>query len=543
MLGWVRRAAFATVLVALGSASFAGEGFGQTTLKVALHSDLKILDPIWSTALISTHHGYMVYDTLFALDEKLEIKPQMVDTWESSPDKLTWTFQLRDGLSWHDGAPVTAEDCVASLRRFGSKDTMGQKLFSKIAELSAPDPKTISIVLKEPYGLVLETLAKPGANVPFMMPRRIAAGDPNVQVLDAVGSGPFIFKKDEWRVGEKAVYVRNPNYKPRAEPPSGLAGGKVVKVDRVEWLSVGDIQTAVNALLVGEIDMVESVPPDLMPLLAKAKDVQTTITNPAGRQYVMRFNVLHRPFDNPKVRQAVLYGLNQKEILQAAVGDPTFYRECHSIFPCGSPLESTKGWSDLLLGNVAKAKQLLAEAGYDGSRVVLLHQTDLPSAVNIAPVVRAQLEKIGLKVDMQSMDWQTVVARRTRKDVPSAGGWSAYFSSWASVDILDPVAAAFLNASCDKAPFGWPCDPRLEELREEFAKTSNLSRQKEIAEAVQLRAVEYPTYAPLGQSVSATGLRTNIVGLLHSPSLAFWNVEKKLESISRSSDYKMLKRP
>jgi peptide/nickel transport system substrate-binding protein len=509
-------------LLALG-----GVANAETTLRTAMHSDLKIIDPIWTTALISTDHGYLIYDTLFALDDKLEIKPQMVDKWTVSPDKLTWTFTLRDGLAWHDGAPVTAADCVASIKRWGAKDSMGQKLMAATADLSAPDDKTIRMVLKEPYGLVLQSLAKPGANVPFMMPKRVADTDPNTQITDTTGSGPFIFKKDEWKPGEKAVYVKNPSYKPRAEPASGLAGGKVAKVDRIEWVTIADTQTQVSALINGEVDMIEIVPPDLLPLLAKEKDIKVSVISAAGRQYAMRFNVLHKPFDNAKVRQAVLYALDQKEFLDANVGNPAYYKECKSIFPCGSPLESTKGWDDKLSGNVAKAKELLKEAGYDGTPVVLLHQTDIAGHSNLATVAKPQLERAGFKVDLQPMDWQTLVARRTKKDPLNAGGWSAFFTSWGSVDVMDPVGAAFLNASCDKAPFGWPCDAELEKLRDQYAHETDPAKQKAIAAAVQLRAAEYPTYAPLGQFTVPTAVRTNVTGLLPAASLALWNVEKK----------------
>src|SRR5882757_3521123 len=150
----------------------------------------------------------------------------MVDKWDVSADKLTYTFVLRDGLEWHDGKPVTAEDCIASIKRWAAKDGMGQKLMSEVASLTAADAKTIKMVLKEPYGLVIESLGKSASNIPFMMPKRVADTDPNTQITDATGSGPFIFKKDEWKPGEKAVYVKNPKYKPRNEPPSGLAGGK-----------------------------------------------------------------------------------------------------------------------------------------------------------------------------------------------------------------------------------------------------------------------------------------------------------------------------
>jgi len=516
------------LIVALAATvAFAGAANAETVLKVALHSDLKIIDPIWTTALISTHHGHMIYDTLFAVDDKLEVRPQMVDKWLVSPDKLTWTFTLRDGLEWSDGTPVTGEDCVASIKRWGAKDSMGQKLLSEVAALTAPDARTIKMVLKEPYGLVLESLGKSSSNVAFMMPKRVAETDANTQITDTTGSGPFIFKKDEWKAGEKAVYVKNPRYKPRNEPASGLAGGKIGKVDRVEWITISDQQTQVNALLNGEVDLVEIVPPDLLPLLKKDKNIKIVVTNTTGRQYAMRFNVLHKPFDNAKIRQAVLYALDQKEFLEANIGNPEYYRVCKSLFPCGSPLESTKGWEDKVSGNTAKAKQLLQEAGYDGTPVVLMHQTDTALHNNLATVAKPQLEKAGIKIDLQPMDWQTLVSRRTKKDPPDKGGWSAFFTSWGATDVLNPVSAAFLNASCDKATFGWPCDEALEKLRDAYAKETDPARQKAIAEQVQLRVIEYPTHVPLGQFTTATAIRTNVEGLLQTPSLALWNVEKK----------------
>jgi len=422
---------------------------------------------------------------------------------------------------------VTAEDCVASIKRWAAKDSMGQKLMSVVAELSSPDAKTIKMVLKEPYGLVLDSLGKASANVPFMMPKRVAETDANTQITDYTGSGPFIFKKDEWKPGEKAVYVRNPKYKPRNEPPSGLAGGKVVKVDRVEWITIPDQQTQVNALLNGEIDLVEIVPPDLLPLLQKDKNIKTLVTNTAGRQYAMRFNVLYKPFDNAKIRQAVLYALDQKAFLEANVGNPNYYTLCKSLYPCGSPLATTKGWDDKLSGNTAKARELLKEAGYDGTPVVLLHQTDIAGHSNLATVAKPQLEAAGFKVDLQAMDWQTLVARRNKKDSPDKGGWSAFFTSWGSPDVMNPVSAAYINASCDKATFGWPCDAEIEKLRDAFAKETDPAKQKAIAEQVAVREVDYPTYVPLGQFTTPTAIRSNVTGLLQVPELALWNVEKK----------------
>jgi len=501
-------------------------GLAQTTLRVVKHADLKVIDPIWTTAYIARDHGYMVYDTLFATDANSEIKPQMIDRYVLSPDKLTYTMTLRDGLMWHDGKPVTAEDCVASIRRWGAKDAMGQKMMSFVKEMPVVDAKTFRIVLNAPSGLVLSALGKPSALVPFMMPKRVADTSPNEQISDTTGSGPFVFKKDEWKPGDKAVYVKFDAYKPRAEPPSGLAGGKVAKVDRVEWKVVADQQTAVNALIAGEIDFIEQPSHDLLPLLRADPGIKLVDWNPLGNQYAFRFNTTAKPFDNPKVRQALLYAFNQRDFLQATIGDPQYYRTCKAMFVCGTPLASDKGTEGMFESNFDKARAMLKEAGYDGTPIVVLQSTDLQVLTNLAPVAKSLMEKAGFKVDMQSMDWQSVVARRVKRDAPSQGGWHAFLTSWASSDILNPVSTAFLNASCDKATFGWPCDAELEKLRDDFARATTPAQQKAIAEAVQLRWTQYPTHVYLGQWYQPGASRKNIEGYVVAPASVFWNISK-----------------
>jgi peptide/nickel transport system substrate-binding protein len=525
---WRFLPALCMVVVLLGSlAGGATPAVAETTLRVVMHSDLKILDPIWTTAYIVRNHGYMIYDTLFSMDAKGEIRPQMVDKYEVSKDQLTYTLTLRDGLLWHDGKPVTSDDCVASIKRWAAKDSMGQKMMGFVKELTVVNPKTFKIVLTSPTGLVLKALGKPSSNVPFMMPKRVAETDPNTQISDFTGSGPFVFKKDDWKPGDKTVYVKFDKYKPRAEAPSALAGGKVVKVDRVEWKWIPDHQTAINALLAGEVDMLESPPHDLYPVLKQDANVKLYNGNPLGNQFTFRFNTLFKPFDNAKVRQAVFYAFNQEDFLKAVIGDSAWYKTCKSFFPCGSPLSTTKGMEPLLESNFTKAKELLKEAGYDGTPVVLMHSTDLAVLNNLAPVAKSLMEKAGLKVDMQDMDWQTLVARRAKKDPPDKGGWHAFLTSWVSADILDPIMMGFMNASCDKAMFGWPCDKDMEGLRDAFARETNPAKQKQLAEQTQVRETQYPTHLPLGQWYGAFAMRKNITGTIEAPVTIFWNVEKK----------------
>ena len=510
----------------LAAPSTASAQQAQDTLRCVMHSDLKIVDPIWTTAYITRNHGYMIYDTLLAMDAKGEIQPQMLQGYTVSADKLTYDFTLRDGLLWHDNQPVTAEDCVASIKRWGAKDALGQTVLTFVASMTANGPKTFQIKLKEPTGLLIFALGKPSSNVPFMMPKRVAETDPNTQISDFTGSGPFRMVREEWRPGDKTVYVRFDGYKPRSEPPSGLAGGKVAKVGRVEWRAIADQQQAVNALLAGEIDLMEAPNHDLLPLLKADSSIKIVDWNPLGNQYTMRFNHVVKPFDNPKVRQAVLYALNQEDFLKATIGDPEYYKVCKAMFVCGTPLATNAGWEDKLESNFAKSRQLLQEAGYNREPIVLLHSTDLQVLTNLAPVAKGLLERGGFVVDMQSMDWQTVVARRVKKDPPAQGGWNAMLTSWVSADILNPVMAGFFNASGDKAAFGWPNDPEMEALRQRFARASTLDEQKSIAEAVQRRCAEFPTHVHLGQWYLPGATRPNVTGWIPAPAPIMWNIEK-----------------
>ena len=516
--------ASAAALAAVSAAPLAS----AQTLKVVMHSDLKVLDPIWSGAYIVRNHGYMLYDTLFAMDEQFQIKPQMVDTWSVSDDGLTWTFKLRDGLEWHDGTPVTAEDCIASLKRWAVRDSMGLKLSQLLADYKVVDPKTFQMVFKEKFGPVLELLGKPSVVVPFIMPKRVAETDPYKQIEDYTGSGPFIFKKDEWKPGEKTVYLKNTKYKPRPEPMSGLAGGKVVNLDRVEWVWIQDNETQVNALLKGEIDMIESVNYDTLPVLEKDKNVRV-ITARTSNQYVFRMNWLIPPFNNVKIRQAAMVALSQEEFLQANIGDKRFYKVCKALFTCGTPLASEVGMENVLNGNAQKAREMLKEAGYDGTVIVMPQPADLNVIKQLPIVAKAQLERAGFKVEVQATDWTTMVNRLvTKKGPPSEGGWNSFATSWTQVDILDPLMTPYLAATCDKARAGWPCDEKMEALRDKYVRANTPAEKKAAAEEVQRHFVEIVTHVPLGEWTGVYAVRSNIeTRAVPPPVTAFWGITKK----------------
>src|SRR5258707_997270 len=467
------------------------------TITAVMHSDLRIIDPGFTTAYITRDHGYMVYDTLLATDSNFKIQPQMAD-WKISDDKLTYTFTLRDGLKWHDGAPVTAEDCAASLKRWGKSDSMGQKLMDFTASIEATDAKTITLKLKEPYGLVLESIGKPSSYVPFMMPKRMAETPAGQQMKEQIGSGPFKFVAAEFQPGVKAVYQKNADYVPRKEAPSWTSGGKVVKVDRVEWITMPDAQTAVNALQSGDIDFMENPPFDLLPALTSNKDLKVETLNKLGFQTLGRMNFLYPPFDNVKVRRAAFMAINQKDVLDALVGNPEYYKICGAFFVCGTPLATEEGSESLVKGNgMAEAKKLLAESGYDGTPVVIMAPGDVVT-LKAQPIVSAQLlREAGFKVDVQATDWQTVVARRASQKPPKEGGWNMIFTNWSAADVANPIASLPVSGKGKSGGwFGWPEDAKMEEMRDAYARSTSPDEQKKIAADIQARVYEQVIYIP-----------------------------------------------
>jgi peptide/nickel transport system substrate-binding protein len=509
-------AALAGALLASASAQ------AQGTLRVRPFGDLKAIDPIVNSDYMARNHGYMVYDTLFAMDEKLQIKPQMLERHSMSADGLTYTFTLRDGLKWHDGGNVTSADVVASLQRWGQRDGMGQLLMARTAELVAVDAKTTRLKLKEPWGLVLDALGKPSSQVPFIMPERIAKTPATQSITDPVGSGPFIMKKEEWVPGSKIVYVKNPAYVPRNEPPSGLAGGKRALVDRVEWLYMPDPQTAANAVRSGELDIFEEVPADMLKDIAKNPNVKIAPQDSLGVQAVFRMNSIQPPFDNPKVRQAVLHMIDQEMFMRAAVDDPKLYTVCASFYMCTSPSYTNAGWPK---PDLAKARQMLKDSGYKGEPVVVLHGNE--GLTNVLSLVAEQVMRdVGFKVDAQSMDWGTLTARRTSKNPPSQGGWSLFISAPTGADMMDPLGHNAMRSNCEKAWFGWPCDEQIEKLRGEYANTTDAAKRKEIAKNTQLRALETLPYVPLGQMYLVRAHSAKLSGILNAAIPVYWNIRK-----------------
>ena len=340
-------------------------------LRFVPQSDLPMLDPIFNVSYVVRNHGYLVFDTLFALDSGFKVRPQMAEGYDVSDDGKNCTIRLRDGLRFHDGAPVLARDCVASIRRWATRDGFGQTLMGQTDELSAVDDRTIRFRLKAPFPLLPDALGKLSNPVAFMMPERMALIDANQPVKEAIGSGPFRFLPGEWHQGVGAIYEKFDSYVPRQEKADGMAGGKVVHVSRVEWRTIPDTSTAMSALQTGQVDWLEVTSPDLLSLVASNNAIAVTTFDPIGTYVLLRFNSLVPPFNDPAIKRAVLRGIKQADYLETMVGNPKLYRECKAFFPCGTPL-STGAGSSFMTGNLDDARALLKASKYDGRKVVVL---------------------------------------------------------------------------------------------------------------------------------------------------------------------------
>jgi peptide/nickel transport system substrate-binding protein len=524
---WLR--ALRTAGAAMMLTGIAASGaLAESKLTAVMHSGLRVLDPVITTAHITRNHSYMIYDTLLGIDESYKPKPQMAD-WKVSEDGLTFTFTLRDGLKFHDGAPVTAEDCVASLKRWSKRDGGGQMIMDYTASLEPVDAKTFVLKLKEPFAYVLELLSKPSALPTFIMPKRVAEQPADKAITETIGSGPFKFVTAEFQPGVKVVYEKNADYVPRSEPASLTSGGKVVKLDRVEWVTMPDAQTAVNALNSGEIDFMENLPYDLLPLLTSNAEIKVDVVGKLGYQTMGRMNWLHPPFDNPKVRRAAALALSQKDILAALVGNDQYFKLCGSLYGCGSPYETDAGAEQVTKGaDMEAAKALLKESGYDGKPIVIMHATDVTTLATQPVVATQALRAAGFNVDLQPMDWQTLVTRRASQKPPAEGGWNMFFTNWVIPEVWTPIGNPMLNGRGKTgAWFGWPDDPEIETMRVEFAKAKTEDERKAVAVKIHKHAIEVTNYVPLGQYLTPSGWNKKVTGVLYAPVPLFWNIEIK----------------
>ena len=503
----------------------------QRVLRFVPQADVSVLDPIWTTTYPTRDHAYLVFDTLYGQqgpEHGFATSPQMVEGHTVSSDGKEWRLTLRPSLKFHDNAPVLARDCVASIRRWGARDSFGQALMEATDALTAADDRTIVFRLKHPFPLLPQALGKSPPNMCAMMPERLAATDPFKQITEMIGSGPYKFNAAERVVGSRLVYERFADYVPRTSgTPDWTAGPKITHFDRVEWHVIADPATAFAALATGEVDWWWIPDALLLPELSANRDLAVRIVDPTGFIGAMRFNWLNPPFDKPAIRRAMIGAVSQAEYMTAVVGtDPKLWRDGVGYFCPGTKMASDAGMQALTSPrDLDKTTKDLAAAGYGGEKIVLLAPQNIPTVKALADICNDMMKKIGLNVDYAAMDWGTLVARRTSMAPIDKGGWSVFSTFWGGLDMNGPAINPFLRCNGKNAAPGWPSDAIMEGLRDSWLAAPNEAAQKTIASAMQRRAFDIVPFIPLGQQFNPTAHRKDITGILNGIPV-FWNVRR-----------------
>ncbi len=508
------------------------QGKPSGVLNVVPQADLRSLDPVWTTAQITANHGYMIYDTLFAVDGDFKPKPQMIGDHEVSEDGKSYRFTLREGLAWHDGSPVTAKDCIASLKRWAVRSAEGKVMIERGARYEAVDDLTFVLKFDEPFGMVELAFANP-VNPCFMMREKEASNDAYTEVKESIGSGPFKFVRAEWAPGNQVVYERNEAYVPRDEPADGLAGGKLANVDRVVWVYIPDSGTAASALMTGEVDMLEFPAHDLLPVISANPDIEVKVIDSIGYQGMLRMNSLVAPFDKAEARQAVfeIVQARQDEYLAAMVGVPDYQKTCLSPFVCGSPSESQVGLDQFTKDGLNdRVKALLKKAGYAGEPIVVMDPTDQHLMHMMVLVFSQHLRDVGINVDLQATDWGTLGSRRPTKAAPKddPAGWHFFPTWWPGFTMQNPITNIPLAMSDDASNwYGWPNDPELERIRVSYVDAKTDEQRSAVMDLLQRRFFEIVPYIPVGQFLRPVAFRKDrLKGVIGQQSPVFWNIDK-----------------
>ena len=491
--------------------------------------DLTVRDPLRTSAKVTLHHSYMVFDTLYGMDAGFNVSPQMVEGHRTEADGTVWELMLRAGLRFHDGQPVLARDAVASIRRWAAVDSLGQTLLARTDELSAPDDRTIRFRLKAPFPLLPLALGKVQPTMCAVMPERLANTPAATPLTEMVGSGPFRFLANEVNSGAHYAYEKFAGYVPRPTgQASQTAGPKIVNVDRVEWTVIPDPATARAALGTGQADWWERPVFDLLPDMARDRNLVIWRNDPLGETSTLVVNQAQPPFDKPALRRALLGAISQQDVMQAVAGDDqTYWRTGVGWIPEGSPWATTAGMDALNRpADPARTKAALAAAGYGGERVVFMIASDIPDILAAGQVAADALTRAGLDLDVQVIDFGSVVQRRISRKPVAEGGWTCLVVPTPGYYIADPATAPNLRGTGELPSNGFMKSSAVEALYSSWIDAPDDVARHGLAPKVQEQLAQDVPFVPLGQYFDPTIYRSSIGNMTPGGLIRFWGLTK-----------------
>jgi peptide/nickel transport system substrate-binding protein len=458
----IRRALFALAVVLVTGT--AGDALAQVkggVLRIGNLGEPPALDAHWTTASITETLTNHIYEGLYSLDKDKKPIPMLADSHTVSRDGLVYTFKLRQGIKFHNGKEMTSEDVVASLARWGKQSNYGKSLFAQVETWKALDKYTVEMKLKEKSAIVLISLAVPN-NFGALYPKEIAEKfAPEVKATEYIGTGPY--KLAEWKPDQYIRMVRFDDYKSRNEKPSGYGGGKTAYVDEIRWVPVPEVATRVAQVETGELDFADDLNLDAFDRIKRNPGARPIVSKPYY-WLVAVFNKKEGLMTNQKLRQAWQAAIDIEPIMKTVAGGKSeFYRMDNSL----APLEIT-AWHTKLSGlpwnerNKDKARRLLQEAGYKKEPIRFVTTQEYKWMYDFALLTKQQLEDVGFNIDLQVVDWATLVKRRNNPKEYEAftTGMGAFY---------DPTHHIYLTSSWP----GWNTDEDILRVQAELARETD----------------------------------------------------------------------
>jgi len=505
-----RRAVLAGAGVLAAPALSKAQRRDPRVLKFIPNTGLTVLDPVWTASLVTGNHGYHVWDTLYGTRHDFTPAPQMAEGHTVNAEYTDWSIKLREGLWFHDGTPVLARDCIASLKRWAKRDD-----------------RTIRIRFKRRFPRLLEALGRTSGLPAFIMPERFGEIDAFTAIKEVIGSGPYKWDAGGFVPGTNVVYTKFDKYVPRQDAPDRTTGAKIAYMERVEWHTMSDNGTAIAAMQSGEMDWWESTPADLRPLVQRNRSLKLEVKDEYGWMGVLRFNFLQPPFDNVKLRRAFLAAAHQHDFLRAAAGEgDKAWQECRAYFPCGAPnVTETSGRAAMPMpADLTAAKKAIAEAGYNGEKIVLLVPTDIHHHNAFGQVSGDLIRRLGMNLDFQAMDWGTMIQRITNRGPIDKGGWNLFHTAASNVSSASPALNFFIRG--DGGWTGWYQNPEIGKLTQEWRDTAPGQPVQHIYDAIQASLFNDPPFVPLGQYSTFTTYNRGITGVLPGIGSYPWNIRR-----------------
>jgi peptide/nickel transport system substrate-binding protein len=503
------------VATALATLALAGPATAQETprmggiLKAAMIGEPPSLDLHWTTATIVQQITWHVYETLYTLDKNLQPIPFLAEGHTVSDNGRRYAITLRKGVKFHNGKEMTAADVVPSLQRWGKMSTPGKALWKTVEAVEAKDPYTIVIHLKEPSGSLLFGLAR-GNNAAAIYPKEVidAAGDG--QVKDVIGTGPFRFV--EHKPDRHIKLARFKEYSARPEPPNGYGGKRTAFVDEIRFIPVPDVAVRLAGVETGEYHFAQQIKQDQYDRIKTIAGIEPRVIRFGGWPTAV-INHKQGLMTNKKLRQALQAALDMEPILTAGYGNKTFYRLDGSVFPPEQAL-----WHLPVAGGVYnqksrdKARRLLQEAGYNGEPIRWVTTKEYEWMYKIALVSKQQLEEAGFKIDLQVVDWATLVQRRNKPELYEIFSTGFTFTE-------DPALATALQCNWP----GWWCHEEKDRLMADLARESDGKKRRAVIERIQAIFHEDVGRIKFGDSFALDIQRKELRDVGDMPLTYFWN--------------------